>query len=142
MRIIIPSNPGDLISLAQAVLAQHTKLGAASPLNGIDGIANFGPQVTAADTNNQMADSLYKQAETATEDRDIALGPNAVTPGYVRYFVTSARDVLAGQNKGNEHKLTVWGFEVDSSPQATPEAKAAARAAKAAVKAAKATATK
>ncbi len=136
MRIIIPSNPDDFIKLAQAVFAQHTKLGADSPLNGIDGIANFGAQVTTADTNNQLADSLYKQAETATENRDNAIGPNATTSGTAHYFVASARDVLAGQNKGNEHKLTVWGFEVDGSPQATPAAKAAAKAAKAATKAA------
>lgn len=137
MRINVPSNPDDLIKLAKAILAQHTKLGAASPLNGINGIADFGAQVDAADTNNQLADRLYEQAETATEDRDIALGPDATTPGHVRYFVTASRDVLAGQNKGNEHKLGDWGFEVIASPQATPEAKAAAKAARAAAKAAK-----
>jgi hypothetical protein len=130
MRINIPSNPDQLISLAQSVLAQHTKLGAASPLNGIEGIANFGAQVDTADTNNDLADTLYKQAETATENRDKALGPNATTPGYVRYFVTSARDVLAGLNKGNEHKLGDWGFEVDASPQAATSAAKAAKAAK------------
>ena len=128
MRINIPSNPANLIVLAKSVLAQHTKLGAASPLNGIDGIANFGAQVGAADTNNQLADTLYKQAETAIEGRDNALGPDTTTPGCVRYFVTASRDLLAAQNKGNEHKLGDWGFEVDSSPQA------AAKAAKAAAK--------
>jgi hypothetical protein len=138
MRINIPSNPGDLITLAKAVLAQHTKLGAASPLNGINGIAGFGAQVGAADTNNQLANQLYEQAETATENRDNALGPDATTPGYVRYFVTSARDVLAGQNKGSEHKLGDWGFDVIASAAVTPEAKAAAKAARAAVKNAKA----
>jgi hypothetical protein len=116
-----------LIKLALAILAKHTTLGAASPLNGIDGIANFGTQVTAADTNNQQADLLYKQAETATEARDNALGPDTITPGCVRFFVTAARDVLAAQNKGSEHKLGDWGFEVDASAQATPAAKAAAK---------------
>ena len=136
MRINIPSNPSELIKLAIAIQAQHTKLGAASPLNGIEGIDGFGAKVTVADTNNKLADDLYKQAETATETRDKALGPNATTPGYVRFFVTSARDVLAGLNKGSEHKLGTWGFEVNASPQLTPEAKAAAKAARAAVKAA------
>ena len=90
--------------------------------------------MSVADSNNQQADSLYKQAETATETRDNALGPNATTPDTVRFFVTAARDVLAGLNKGKEHNLGVWGFEVDASPQATPEAKAALKAAKAAAK--------
>jgi hypothetical protein len=87
MRINIPSNPGDLIALAKAIDAKHIALGAASPLNGINGIAGFGAQVTAADTNNQQADLLYKQAETATEARDNALGPDTTTPGYVRFYV-------------------------------------------------------
>jgi hypothetical protein len=135
MRINIPSNPGDLIVLAKAINAKHIALGAASPLNGINGIAGFGAQVTAADTNNQQADLLYKQAETATEARDNALGPDTTTPGYVRFFVTASRDVLAAVNKGSEHKLGDWGFVVDASAQATPAAKAAAKAAKAAAKA-------
>ena len=58
--------------------------------------------------------------------------------GSLQFFVTSSRDVLAGQNKGNEHKLGDWGFEVIASPAMTPEAKAAAKAARAAKKAAKA----
>jgi hypothetical protein len=42
-------------------------------------------------------------------------------PGSLQFFVTSSRDVLAGQNKGNEHKLGDWGFEVIASPAMTPE---------------------
>ncbi len=134
MRVNIPSNPDYLIALAKAINAKHTALGAASPLNGIEGIAGFGAQVTAADTNNQLAGQLYKQAETATEARDNALGPDTTTPGYVRFYVTAARDVLAALNKGSEHKLGDWGFEVDATAQATAEQKAALKAAKAAAK--------
>lgn len=125
MRINIPGNPDDLIALAKAILAQHTKLGAASPLNGINGIAGFGALVTAADNSNQQASTLYEQAKTATEARDNALGSDLTTPGYVRYFVAAARDVLAGQNKGSEHKLGDWGFDVIAAAAATPAAKAA-----------------
>ena len=74
---------------------------------------------------------------TAIETRDKAIGPNVTTPGCLQFFVTSARDVLAGLNKGTEHKLGDWGFGVIASPQQTPEAKAAAKQARAAVKAAK-----
>ena len=35
----------------------------------------------------------------------------------------AARDMLAAQNKGSEHKLGDWGFVVDASAQATPAAK-------------------
>jgi len=137
MRIPIPKNPEEVIKLAKAVRDKHVALGAASPLNGIDGIAGFSAQVDAADSNHTDAKDFAKQAETATEARDNALGPDTSTPGTVRFFVTAARDLLAGQNKGSEHKLGDWGFVVDASAQATPEAKAALKAAKAAVKAAK-----
>ncbi len=135
MRIDIPSNPDEFITLAQAIFAQHTKLGAASPLNGIKGIAGFGAQVTAADSNNKLANQLYEQAKTATEARDNAIGPDTTTPGSLQFFVTSARDVLAAQNKGSEHVLGDWGYNVIASTVVTPAAKAAAKAAKAAAKA-------
>jgi enamine deaminase RidA (YjgF/YER057c/UK114 family) len=137
MRINIPGNPGLHIKLAKAILAKHTALGAASPLNGIEGIASLAAQVNAADTNNKLAEDLYKQAETATEARDKALGPTADTPGCVRFFVTSARDVLAGLNKGSEHKLGEWGFEVNAPASLPLAAKAAAKAVREAIKATK-----
>jgi hypothetical protein len=62
-----------------------------------------------------------------TEARDNALGPDTATPGYIRFYVTTARDVLAALNKGSEHKLGDWGFVVDASAQAAPAAKAAAK---------------
>ena len=134
MRIPIPKNPEEVIKLAKAVRDKHVALGTASPLNGIDGIANFDVQVDVADSNHSNAKDLAQQAETATEARDNALGPDTNTPGTVRYFVTAARDLLAAQNKGSEHKLGDWGFAVDASTQLSPEAKAALKAAKAAVK--------
>ena len=117
MRITIPTNVDDHLTLAKAILAQHAALGPASPLNGIKDIATFGPQTKAADAANTLAKSLAKQAETAKQNRDLALGQSGqLTPGSVRFFVTSARDVLLGLNKGNEKKLGDWGFVVDDSP--------------------------
>src|SRR5476649_731668 len=100
MRIIIPSNPDDIITLAKAISKKHTALGGASPLNDIKDIENFGAQVVVADTNNELAKQLVKQETTATESRDNALGAALTTPGGVRFFVTAIRNVLAGQNKG------------------------------------------
>ena len=117
MRIIVPANPDGLITLAKAISAKHTALGAASPLNAIQDIAKLAPQTVIAETNNASAKTLSKQAETATQARDVALGQDGqLTPGTVRYFVDSARDILAGANKGNEKKLGDWGFVVDDSP--------------------------
>jgi hypothetical protein len=137
MRIPIPENKDEFIILAKAILAKHTALGVASPLNGIEGIADFGTQVNAADTNNEQSKTLAKQAQTATEACDKAIGPDSKTPGCARFVVTAARGVLGGVNKGSEHKLTEWGFEVIVAPEVSPEAKAAAKAARAARRAAK-----
>ncbi len=134
MRIPIPKNPEELIKLAKAVRDKHVALGTASPLNTIDGIAGFSALVDTADSSQADAKDFASQAETATETRDNALGPDTNTPGTVRFIVTASRDLLAAQNKGSEHKLGDWGYVVDASAQATPEAKAALKAAKAAVK--------
>ena len=137
MRIPIPENKDQFITLAKALLAKHTELGAASPLNGIEGIANLAALVNTADINNQQSKLLAKQATTATEACDKAIGPDAKTPGGLRFLVTASRGTLAGQNRGQEHKLGDWGFGVIAAPEPSPEAKAAAKAARAAAKAAK-----
>ena len=71
---------------------------------------------------NQSSVKLYRDAETATENRDIALGANNPVKGTVTAYVRSVRDILSGIYKGNEQKLGDWGFEVDHTTQggATP----------------------
>ncbi len=115
MRITIPTNVDALIKLAQAIQAKHQALGAASPLNGIRDIANLKTQTDLAAASNTQAEELSRQAETAIEARDNALGFDLTTPGYVRYYVASARDVLLGLNKGAEHILGDWGYDVIAS---------------------------
>ena len=137
MRIPIPTNADDFIKLAQALALKHAALGAASPLKNIEGIDNIGTLAATADTQNKLAIDLRQQAETAIETRDRAIGPNSTTLGCLQFLVTSSRDVLAGQNKGAEHKLGEWGFGIIASVAKTPEQKAAAKAAKAAKAAAK-----
>lgn len=120
MRVEIPGKPDELVKLSKAILAKHTALGAASPLNGIEGIENFEPQTTTADTQNELAKTLNRQAETATQLRDNALGQTGqLREGTVRYFATSARDILLGMNKGKEQKLGDWGFTVNASTQSS-----------------------
>ena len=124
MRIDIPTNPDALIKLGQAIYKKHLALGDKSPLNGIEEIAKFGPQTEAANTQNERAKQLARDAETATQARDKVLGQTgAMREGTVRYYVTSARDVLLGLNKGKEQALGDWAFEVDAST--TPASKPA-----------------
>jgi hypothetical protein len=101
MRVIIPSNPDDLIKLAQAIGKKHTADGAGSPLTALN-MTDMAAKTTTADTQNTTSAQLYRDAEKATQNRDNALGDKS-TQGTVDCYVASARDVLLGLFKGNEH---------------------------------------
>ncbi len=125
-RVIIPANPDDIIALAKGIVAKHTADGAASPLSGLN-MADFAAKVATADTENQASAQAYRDAELATQNRDIALGADRTTKGTVNYYVAAARDMLLGLNKGNEQKLGDWKFTVDQSAASSNAAKAAAK---------------
>ena len=89
-----------------------------------------------ADTNNKSSNDLYQQAEEATQQRDIALGQTGqLHENTVRWFVTSARDVLLGLFKGSEQQLGEYGFNVTYGPAAGATKSATAAQAKTAPKA-------
>jgi hypothetical protein len=117
-RINIPQNPDELITLAKAIVAKHTEDGAASPLSGLE-MPDMANKTTTADTHNKAAAKLYRDAEKATQDRELALGSNNPVKGTVLHYVRSVRDVLQGLNKGNEQKLGSWGFDVANSPRSS-----------------------
>lgn len=131
-RVILPKNKGLAIQLAQAILAKHKADGAASPLSALN-MADMTDKTTAADTQNQLSEKLYRDAETATQNCDLAMGADYTTPGTVNYYLAAVRDLLLGIYKGNEQKLGDWNFVVDQSAAVqTPQQKAARAAAKAA----------
>jgi len=117
-RVNIPKNPDELIKLAQSINTKHTSDGADSPLSGLN-MTEFNTKTGNADLSNKTAAQLHRQAEQATENRDIALGADAAPAGSVMQYVRSVRDVLLGIYKGNERKLGDWGFQVDSSAQSS-----------------------
>lgn len=124
VRIPIPVNPDDQITLAKAVLAKHKALGAQSPLSGLD-MAAFEAQLTIADAQNVLAKQLARDAEAATQARDGALGSpkGPEVPGTVKFFLRAGRDALAAVNRGNEKKLGDFGYTVDDSPRPPAAAK-------------------
>jgi len=110
-RVSIPSNPDDMIALSKSIGTKHAADGAGSPLTALD-MADMGAKTTAADTQNQASVKFYRDAETATQNRDLALGTNDPVKGTVLNYVRSVRDILSGIYKGNEQKLGDWGFDV------------------------------
>jgi len=114
-RIKVPTSSDPLVSLAQKINTKHTADAAASPLAALN-MADFTIKTKTADDQNKLGAQLYRDAEKATQARDVALGNKSSGPGTVAQYVRSVRDVLAGIYKGNEKKLGDWGFEVDDSP--------------------------
>lgn len=123
-RVIIPKNADQLVQLSKAIVAKDAADGAGSPLSGLN-MKDMADKTTTADTQNQTANKLYRDAEKSIQNRDLALGADNPVQGTVTYYVRSARDVLLGLFKGNEQKLGDWGFEVDQSAQAGGNAKPA-----------------
>lgn len=114
-RTNIPKNPDKLIVLSKAVTAKHLADGPNSPLAGLN-MGELATKTALADTQNNMALKLRRDAELATQNRDLALGLEDPAKGTVTHTLRSVRDILAGLYKGNEQRLGDWGFEVDASP--------------------------
>ena len=112
---ISKSKPEELTKLGNVVFAKHTALGAASPLNGLD-MVTFGTKLSESVDKRAEAKQLHDQAEALNQQAGLSLGvdksQNTKTPGTVYATLTSARDILLGLNRGQERKLSEWGFNV------------------------------
>lgn len=120
--IVIPKNAKQLYELAELVLAKHTADGNNSPLSGLN-IVDFTAKTNTAKTKYALAKQLTHEKEVANKHRDTLCGidknQDTTTPGTLLYYVTQARTILLGLNKGNETELELWGFDVQHGT-ATP----------------------
>ena len=116
VRVIIPKNPAKLIRLAQKILAKDLADGVSSYLIFLD-MADMQTRTDMAAVQHILSKQLSRDAETATEDRDLVLGSHkeGIIPGKVLFYIIAVRDVLLGIYKGNEHHLGDWGFEVNEN---------------------------
>jgi hypothetical protein len=127
----IPTNPDELIILSKAILAKDTAMGATSPFKNIKNWANFAALNTTADSKNQDSKDFAQKSVEATQARDLALGATGqLKESTSRWFVTSARDLLLGLNKGQEQQLGEYGFNVTYTAPTSAAEKAAKKAAK------------
>lgn len=110
VRVKIPSDPTALIELAAKIEKKHADLGAASPLKSLEDAEAFGPAVTRAKTQDDLATDFSSKAETAYGERDKDLPA-------VKQGVRNRRDALLATHASNPKKLTEWGFDVSDSPQ-------------------------
>jgi len=107
--------PDELINSGEDVFKKHVELGEKSPLNGLD-MATFERNLNDAIAKRAEAKKLHDQAELLNQQAGLSLGTdpsqNTRTPGTVYSTLTSARDILLGMYKGQEKKLSEWGFDV------------------------------
>jgi len=119
VRVVIPTNADEMIALAVLVLAKAAADGPTGPLSGLD-LVEFQAKTTTAGAQETRAKQMERDAELATEARNLALGTDKTqsseTPATVNFFLRSSVSVLLGRYRDNPHKLGEYGFVVDTTP--------------------------
>jgi hypothetical protein len=112
LRIEIPTNPEDLLKLAEKIYAKHLADGDKSPLKIMQDFKwdAVGPNIALALQKHSEAVDLQKKMEIAYEERnnlmvDIPKG------------ITSSRDFLKGVYSSSPKTLGDYGYTVDDSPK-------------------------
>lgn len=111
-RIVIPTNPIDLLNLAQKIYDKHLADGAASPLNAMQDYswAVDGPKIAPCKQNNDDAEAAARTAEQLYRQRDIDLPA-------IRLIVKNSAAVLKSINAKNPKVLGEYGLVVDDTPK-------------------------
>lgn len=111
-RIVIPTNPSDLLILAQKIYDKHIADGATSPLNAMNDYnwATEGPKVAPCKQNNDDAEAAAKKAEQFYRQRDVDL-PS------VKAIVQNSAAVLKSIYAKNPKVLGDYGLVVDDTPK-------------------------
>lgn len=117
IRVNIPSNkPAEFISLAEQVSKKHLDLGEASPLNVSVQMDVFSGKLDQAKTLRDESKELRRTSESKMEEAmlnlGLAPGQNTNTPDTIYNLMLKIRDQLLVTYKGNEEKLSEWGFDV------------------------------
>ncbi|HMN88640.1 MAG TPA: hypothetical protein PKD70_09980 [Saprospiraceae bacterium] len=114
IRIIIPTNVGELLQLAGRIYARHQADGSNSPLHAItdDNWNEYGPKIKEAMAKHNEAEEYARRAEQAYRERD------AIIKG-LDNLVKRSRDLLKAIFKKTPKKLGEWGFEVNDTPRLT-----------------------
>ena len=112
IRIVIPTNVGELLGLASLIYARHQADGKSSPLHAItdDAWDDYGPKIQEALAKHNEAEEYIRKAEQAYRERD------AIVSG-LDGLVKRSRDLLKAIFRKTPKKLGEWGFEVNDTPK-------------------------
>ena len=111
-RVVVPTNPAELLALAAKIYAKHVADGAASPLKAMvdyDWAAD-GPKIAPCLANHTDAEAAAKKAEEAYRQRDVDLPA-------IKAIVKNSAGLLKKINAKNPKKLGDYGFVVDDTVQ-------------------------
>ncbi len=113
LRIVIPTNVGDMLQLGERIYEKHQSDGTKSPLNSMQDYNwdTVGPNIIPAIEKHKEAETLQKQSEKAYAERDALVTD-------IKGMVTSSRDVLKGTFSKSPKNLGDWGYTVEDSPRA------------------------
>lgn len=127
IRVDIPTgSPDKLIKLAKDIDTKNNEVGT-TPVIDVDATAATKSTANTAGEKRTLAASLAAQAQTLNEDASNLLGlgngQNAQTPNTVLFDVTGYRDDLLKAFRGNEEKLSEYGFSVVVGEAKSPKKK-------------------
>jgi hypothetical protein len=130
VKVDVPTNPDDLVGLAESIIAQHQKLEGespgSSPLKMAD-IQQLQQIVAQAKPARKEAKEHARQAQVLNEQASRALGlcgdQNTLTPGTGLSVVTKVRKALELEYRGVENEMEIWGFHVEVGTASAPTKK-------------------
>lgn len=129
VRIEVPREDRPLlIRLALAIVKQHEKLGANSPIgDSVVKMAEFKQRITRAAALQieieELEALLQEKAGECDQLLGIADGQNAQSKGTTLFETLQIRDLLLAVNRGNEETLEGYGFSVSVGSAAAPTRK-------------------
>ncbi len=112
IRIVVPTNIGELLKLGTLIYNKHLADGTKSPLNSLSDYNwnDHGPNLPLASAKHDEAEEYTRRAEQAYRERDRLMGD-------VTGLVRSSRDLLKAVFSKTPKKLGEWGFEVNDTPR-------------------------
>ncbi|MFN7117095.1 MAG: hypothetical protein ACK4TA_09880 [Saprospiraceae bacterium] len=112
IRIVIPTNVGELLHLASLIFKRHKADGDSSPLRALtdDNWDVYGPKIEEAMLKHNEAEEYMRKAEQAYRERD------AIISG-LDGLIKRTRDLLKAIFKKTPKTLCEWGFQVNDTPR-------------------------
>lgn len=119
VRVEIPTNPTEILQLAQEINAKHVLDGATSPLKELNDYKweETGVHIAPALQQDALAKDYQKKMEEAFKERDKHLAE-------ITKSVKASRDLLLSINVKNQKILGKWGFVVHDAVKSKSRKKA------------------